>query len=71
MSPTSSKRKRRKRKSEEERRRKEKESFALLVFIMATLEIVFGPNKAVSPEGLPGGNVFKNPTRHTPLAHLP
>ena len=69
MSPTSSKKEKKKERGRKEEKRKS--NFALLVFIMATLEIVFGPKKAVSPEGLPGGNVFKNPTRHTPLAHLP
>ena len=70
MDPRSSKiilpkeKERRKRKSEEkETRRKKKAMVALLVFIMATLEIVFGRKKKLLDGilGPFGGNVFKNP----------
>ena len=37
---------------------------ALLVFIMATLEIVFGRKILLDAKGLFGGNVFKNPARY-------
>ena len=33
----------------------------LLVFIMATLEIVFGQKKVLGEKGPYGDNVFKNP----------
>ena len=37
---------------------------ALLVFIMATLELLFWPKKTVDAKGPFGGNVFKNPASH-------
>ena len=54
-----------KRKSEEvERSRREKSMVALLVFTMATLEIVFGRKKKLLDTKSPiGGNVFRNPPR--------
>ena len=61
----------RKRKGENERARRrkrgeEKKSMAaLLVFIMATLEIVFGRKKLLDAKSPFGGNVMKNPARHT------
>ena len=55
---------RRKRKSEEkERRRRQKTIFVLVVFIMATLEIVFGRKKVFDPKGPFGDNVIKNLAR--------
>ena len=36
---------------------------APLVFVMATLEIVFGRKKLLDAKGPFGGNVFKNPAR--------
>ena len=47
---------------EEETRRKEKAVIALVVFIMATLQIVLGLKKLLGPKGPFGGNVFE---RHT------
>ena len=38
---------------------------ALLVFIMATLEIIFGRKKLLDTKDLFDSNVFKNPARHT------
>ena len=37
---------------------------ALLVFIIATLEIVFGGKKLFDTKGPFGDNVIKNPARH-------
>ena len=37
---------------------------ALLVFIMVTLEIVFGREQLLDPKGPFGGNVIKNPARY-------
>ena len=37
---------------------------ALLVFIIATLEIVFGRKKLLEAKGLFGDNVIKNPARY-------
>ena len=37
---------------------------ALLVFIMATLDIVFGRKKLLGVKGRFGANVFKNPGRY-------
>ena len=37
---------------------------ALLVFIMATLKIVFGRKKLFDANGPFGGNLFKNPARY-------
>ena len=37
---------------------------ALLVFIMATLKIVFGREKLLDPDGPFGGNLFKSPARY-------
>jgi len=72
LSPRSSKiivtkeRERRKRKSEEkERRRRKKKAMApLLVFIIATLEIVLGQKKLLDAKGPFGYNVSKNPARY-------
>ena len=67
MSPRSSKitltkeKERRRRKSEEKRK---KAMVALLVFIMATLKIVFGRKKLLDPNGTFGGNLFKSPARY-------
>ena len=36
---------------------------ALLVFIIATLEIVFGPKKLLDAKDPSGDNVFKKPAR--------
>ena len=47
-------------KAEKERRRREKVMVALLVFIIATLEIVFGRKKLSDAKGPSGDNVFKN-----------
>ena len=55
----------RKRKSEdEERRRRKKAMVALLVFRIATLEIVFGRKKLSDAKGSFGDNVIKNPARY-------
>ena len=57
---------RRKRKSEEKerRRRNKKAKVALLVFIIATLEIAFGrKKKLLDAKGLYGNTVIKNPAR--------
>ena len=62
---------RRKRKSEEkERRRRKKAMLALLDFIIATLEIVFGRRKLLNAKDLFGDNVIKNPARYR-SPHLP
>ena len=37
---------------------------ALLVFIMATLTIVFGREKLLDPNGPFGGDLFKSPARY-------
>ena len=37
---------------------------ALLVFIMATLKIVFGRKKLLGANGPFGGNLFKNPASY-------
>ena len=72
LSPISSKitvtkeKERRKRSSEEKERTQKKAMLALLVFIIATLEIVFGQNKKLlDGKGPFGDNVFKNPARYT------
>ena len=52
---------RRKRKGGEDK----KAMAALLVFIIATLEIVFGRKKLLESKGPLGDNVIKNPARHT------
>ena len=59
--------KRKKRKSEEkERRRREKKAMvALLVFIIATLEIVFGRKTLFDAKGPFGDNIIKNSARYT------
>ena len=59
--------KRKKRKSEEkERRRREKKAMvALLVFIIATFEIVFGRKELFDAKGPFGDNIVKNPARYT------
>ena len=72
LSPRSSKitvtkeKERRKRKSEEKERRgrKKKAMVALLVFIIATLEIVLAEKKLLDAKGPFGENVFKNPARY-------
>ena len=49
---------------EKERRRREKKTMvAHLVFIVGTLEIIFGRKKLFDPKGPFSNNVFKNPTR--------
>jgi len=54
---------RRKRKREEEKRKKA--MGAIIVFKMATLEIVFGQKKKLFDRNGPfGSNVFKNPATH-------
>ena len=70
MSPRSSKikvtreKERRKRKSEARKGGEEKKAIvALLVFIIATLEIVFGRKKLFDAKGPLGDNVIKNPAR--------
>ena len=55
------------RKGEEKERRREKKSngpVALLVFIIATFEIVFGRKKLFDAKGPLGDNVIKNPARY-------
>lgn len=42
------------------RRRKKKPMVSLLVFIMATMRIVFGQKIPLDRKGSFGGNVFKN-----------
>jgi len=37
---------------------------ALLVFVIATLEIIFGRKKLLDAKGLFGDNVIKNPARY-------
>ena len=57
-------------KGEKERARRKrggeekKAKVALLVFIMATLELLFGRKKLFDAKGPFGGNVFKNPARY-------
>ena len=61
---------RRKRKSEEIRKggEEKKVMVALLVFIIATLEIVFGRKKLLDAKGPFGDNVFKNLARYIYIA---
>ena len=61
---------RRKRKSEEKERRtrKKKGMAATLVFMIATLEIVFGRKKLLDTKGSFGDNVFKTPAKITSKA---
>ena len=47
-----------------ERGEEKKAMGALLVFIMATLTIVFGRKKLLDPNGPFGGNLFKSPARY-------
>ena len=47
---------------EEETRRKEKAVIALVVFVMATLQIVLGLKKLLGTKGPFGGNIFKSHT---------
>ena len=47
-----------------ERGEEKKAMFALLVFIIATLTIVFGRKKLLDPNGPFGGNLFKSPARY-------
>ena len=56
------KKKKKERGGRKEEKRK-KAMIALLVFVMATLEIVFGRKKLLDAKGPFGGNVFKNPAR--------
>ena len=53
-----------KEKEKERVRRREKAMAALLVFMMATLGIVFGREQLLDPKGPFGGNVIKNPARY-------
>ena len=59
-------------KKERARRRKggeeKKAMVALLVFIIATLDIVFGRKKLLDAKGLFGDDVFKNPARYIYIA---
>ena len=59
-------------KKERARRRKggeeKKAMVALLVFIIATLEIVFGRKKLLDAKGPFGDDVFKNPARYIYIA---
>ena len=48
-----------------ERGEEKKAMVALLVFIMATLEIGFGRKEHLDANGPFGGNVIKNPARYT------
>ena len=45
-------------------KKKKKAMVALLVFIIATLEIIFGRKKLFYTKGPFGDNVIKNPARH-------
>ena len=45
-------------------KKKQKQSVAFLVFIIATLEIVFGWKKLLDAKGPFGDNVIKNPARY-------
>ena len=45
-------------------KKKKKAMVALLVFIIATLEITFGRKKLFDTKGPFGDNVIKNPARH-------
>ena len=47
-----------------ERGEEKKAMVALLVFIIATLTIVFGRKKLLDPNGPFGGNLFKSPARY-------
>ena len=47
-----------------ERGEEKKAMVALLVFIMATLTIVFGREKLLDPNDPSGGNLFKSPARY-------
>ena len=58
------KRKRKRKSEDEERRRRKKAMVALLVFRIATLEIVFGRKKLSDAKGPFGDNVIKNPARY-------
>ena len=72
LSPRSSKitvtkkKERRKGRSEEKERKrtKKKAIVALLVFIIATLKLVFGQKTLSDVKGPLGDNVFKNPAKH-------
>ena len=48
--------------------KKKKAMVALLVFIIATLEIVFGRKKLLDAKGPFGDDVFKNPARYIYIA---
>ena len=66
MSPRSSKitlTKEKERRRIKERGEEKKAMVALLVFIMATLTIVFGRKKLLDPNDPFGGNLFKSPAR--------
>ena len=58
------KRKRKRKSEDEERRRRKKAMVALLVFRIATLEILFGRKKLSDAKGPFGDNVIKNPARY-------
>ena len=67
MSPRSSKitlTKEKERRRIKERGEEKKAMVALLVFIMATLTIVFGRKKLLDPNDPFGGNLFKSPARY-------
>ena len=51
-------------------KKKKKNNGFTLVFIMATLEIVFGLKKLFGANGPFGDNVLKNPARHTYIIYL-
>ena len=60
---TKEKEKRKRKNEEKERIRKKKAMVALLVFIIATLERVFGRKKLFDAKGPFGDYVIKNPAR--------
>ena len=75
LSPISSKitvtkenEKRKREREEKERSTRKKAMAALLVFMIATLEIVFGRKKLLDAKGSFGDNVFKTPAKITPKA---
>lgn len=50
---------------ESEEKKKKKPMVSLLVFIMATMRIVFGQKILLDRKGPFGGNVFNNPPKNT------
>ena len=56
-----------KQRGEGKEEKRKKAMVALLVFIIATLEIVFGRKKLFDTKGPLGHNVIKNPARYTTL----